>query len=231
VTEEPRRALVIVAHPDDAEFTCAGTVARLVSEGWDVRYVLVTSGDMGSHDEGMTREKLGPIREREQRAAAKVLGVSECVFLREPDGFVEDSVELRGKLVREIRRSQPHTLITWDPFRRAFNHRDHRVTGLAALDAAYPLARTHLSFPEQLDDGLRPHSVREVLLVGADQPDYHVDVTETFEKKVQALGKHKSQIGRWPVREIRKRLRGRMEEAGKEAGYPLAEAFRRISWG
>ncbi len=230
MTAEPQRALVIVAHPDDAEFTCAGTVARMSAEGWEVYYVLVTSGDMGSHDERMTREKLGPIREREQRAAAKVLGVRECVFLREPDGFVEDTVELRGKLVREIRRFRPDRLITWDPFRRSFNHRDHRLTGLTALDAAYPLARTHLSFPEHAEEGLQPHGIKEVLLAGADQPDYHVDVADFFEKKIQALRRHKSQIGQWPLREIRKRLRGRMEEAGKEAGFALAESFRRIAW-
>lgn len=220
-----------MAHPDDAEFACAGTVARMSAEGWEVYYVLVTSGDMGSHDENMTRAKMGPLREKEQRAAAQVLGVRECVFLREPDGFVEDTVELRGKLVREIRRFRPNRLMTWDPFRRSFNHRDHRLAGLTALDAAYPLARTHLAFPEHLAEGLQPHGIKEVLLAGADQPDYHVDVTDFFEKKIQALRRHKSQIGQWPLREIRKRLRGRMEEAGKEPGFKLAESFRRISWG
>lgn len=229
-TEEPRKALVIVAHPDDAEFLCAGAVARWAAEGWEVSYVLATSGDMGSHDAEMTRERLGALREKEQLQAAKVLGVRECVFLRYPDGFVDDTVEFRGRLVRQIRRFRPDVLVTWDPFRRGFNHRDHRLTGQAALDAAYPLARSHLSYPEQLEEGLAPHRVHEVLLAGTDQPDYYVDVSDFFHKKIQALRRHKSQIGRYPARELRKRVRERMAEVGKEPGYKLAEAFRRIEW-
>jgi len=230
LTDEARRALVIVAHPDDAEFMCGGSVARWCADGWDVNYVLATSGDMGSHDPEMTRDGVRAVREREQRAAAKVLGVRECVFLGYPDGFVEDTPEFRGSLVREIRRFQPDVLVTWDPFRRGFNHRDHRLTGLCALDAAYPLARTHLAYPEQLDEGLKPHRVREVLLAGTDQPDYYVDVTDAFAAKIRALRAHKSQIGRYPVRELRKRVRERLAEVGKEAGYKLAEGFHRLDW-
>ena len=180
----PKRALVIIAHPDDAEFLCAGTVARWASEGWEVTYVLATSGDKGSHEEGMTTEKLAALREKEQRAAARVLGVSECVFLGYPDGFVEDTPEFRGRLVREIRRFKPDVIVTWDPYRLGHNHRDHRVTGQVALDAAYPLSRSHLYFPEQLEEGLQPHGAREALLAGTDRPNYHVDVSEFFGKKM-----------------------------------------------
>ena len=229
--EKPRQALVIVAHPDDAEFLCGGTVARWCSEGWTVDYLLTTSGDMGSRDPEMKREQLLAIREKEQRAAATALGVRECVFLRYPDGYVEDTVELRGRLVREIRRLKPDLVVTWDPFRRGFNHRDHRLTGQAALDAIYPLARNPLGYPEHLEDGLDVHRVNEVLLAGTDQPDYHVDVSDYLNKKMQALRKHTSQIGQAPVRELRKRLRARMAEAGKEPGYKLAESFRRLTWG
>jgi len=229
--EGPRNALVIVAHPDDAEFLCGGTVARWCSEGWTVDYVLTTSGDMGSRDPEMTRERLLALREKEQSAAAKALGVRECVFLRYPDGYVEDTVELRGKLVREIRRLKPDLVVTWDPFRRGFNHRDHRLTGQAALDAIYPLARNPLGYPEHLEDGLEVHRVNEVLLAGTDQPDYYVDVSVFLNTKINALRKHKSQIGQAPVRELRKRLRARMAEVGKEPGYKLAEGFRRITWG
>jgi len=227
----PRHALVIVAHPDDAEFLCGGTVARWCSEGWTVNYVLTTSGDMGSKDEGMTRKKLLAIREKEQRAAAKALGVHDCTFLRYPDGYVEDTVELRGKLVREIRRLKPDLVVTWDPFRRGFNHRDHRLTGQAAVDAIYPLARNPLGYPEHLEEGLEVHRVNEVLLAGTDQPDYYVDVSKFLGKKIEALREHKSQIGEAPPKELQKRLRARMAEVGKEPGYKLAEAFRRISWG
>ncbi len=228
--DEPRRALVIVAHPDDAEFACAGTVARWCAEGWEVNYVLVTSGDMGSHDPAMTRESLARLREREQRRAAKVLGVRECVFLGYPDGFLEDSAEFRGRLVREIRRFRPDVVVTWDPFRGNFNHRDHRLTGSAALDALYPLARSHLAYPEHLAEGLEPHRVGEVLLAGTDRPNYYVDVTDFFQTKMKALRRHRSQVGRYPSRELRKRLRERLAAVGKEGGYPLAEAFHRIEW-
>lgn len=227
---EPKRALVIVAHPDDAEFLCAGSVARWVAEGWQVGYVLVTSGDKGSHDEGTTAEKLAAIREKEQLAAAKALGVSDCVFLGYPDGFVEDTAELRGKLVREIRRFKPDVVVTWDPYRLGHNHRDHRLTGQAVLDAVYPLSRSHLYYPEQLEEGLQPHRVSEALLAGTDRPNYHVDVSDFLHKKMKALRCHKSQIGRYPAGELRKRLRERMAEVGKEAGFKLAEAFHRIEW-
>jgi LmbE family N-acetylglucosaminyl deacetylase len=231
VAEEPRRALVIVAHPDDAEFLCGAAVARWCSEGWEVSYLLTTSGDMGSHDGAMSRERLGLIREKEQRQAAEVLGVRECVFLRYPDGFVEDTVEMRGDIVREIRRLKPDTVVTWDPFRRSFTHRDHRITGQSALDAVFPLSRNHLAFPEQLAEGLQPHRVKEVLLAGAAEPDFYVDVTDFLEKKIQALRKHKSQLRQAPLRELRKRVRERMAEVAKDQEFELAEAFRRISWG
>ena len=230
MAEEPRKALVIVAHPDDAEFLCGGTIARWCAEGWEVNYVLATSGDMGSHDPEMTRERLAVLREREQQQAAKALGVRQCVFLRYPDGSVEDTAEFRGQLVRQIRRFRPDLVVTWDAFRGSFNHRDHRLTGQAVLDAVYPLARSRLSYPEHLEEGLEPHHVREVLLAGTDQPNYYVDVSDFFAKKMQALRRHKSQIGRHPARELRKRLRERLAAVGKEAGYELAEAFRRIEW-
>jgi len=222
--------MVIVAHPDDAEFLCGGTVAKLVQSGWTVHYMLTTSGDMGSKDPKMTREKLGRIREREQTAACKVLGVSEVIYLRYPDGFVEDTAEMRGRIVREIRRLKPWTVITWNPFRQSFTHRDHRLTGQAAVDAVFPLARDPLAYPEHVEEGLQPHRVMELLLAG-ENPDHWIDVPEeAFRTKILALKKHKSQIGAAPIRELTKRLRDRMAEAGKEKGYKMAEGFRRMSW-
>lgn len=230
--EPPRKALVIVAHPDDAEFLCGGTVARWCAEGWEVNYVLTTSGDMGSREDGMTRVKLASIREEEQRNAATVLGVKECVFLGYPDGFVEDTPELRGKLVREIRRFKPDVVVTWNPYRTSFTHRDHRLTGQAALDAIFPLARNPLGYPEHLEDGLETHRVNEVLLAGVEEPDYYVEVTnEHLKTKIRALQEHKSQIGQAPAKEIRKRVKARMEEVGKKGGHKMAEAYRRMTWG
>ncbi|HEY8765871.1 MAG TPA: PIG-L deacetylase family protein [Dehalococcoidia bacterium] len=228
--KHPRTAMVIVAHPDDAEFLCGGTVAKLVQSGWKVYYMLTTSGDMGSKDPEMTREKLGQIREEEQSAACDVLGVKEVVYLRYPDGFVEDTAEMRGRIVRELRRLKPHTVITWNPFRSSFTHRDHRLTGQAAVDAVFPLARDPLAYPEQIEEGLQAHRVMELLLAG-DNPDYWVEIPEeAFKTKIAALRKHKSQIGSAPLPELKKRLRARMKEAGKENGYQLAEGFRRMAW-
>lgn len=230
--EPPETALVIVAHPDDAEFLCGGTVAKLVGEGWTVHYLLTTSGDMGSKDPAMTRDRLGAIREKEQRAACDVLGVSELIFLRYPDGFVEDTAEMRGRIVREIRRLKPHTVITWNPFRTTFTHRDHRLTGQAAVDAVFPLSRDPLAYPEQLGEGLEAHRVMELLLAGAENPDHWIEIPEeAFKAKIAALRKHRSQLGSAPIAELRKRVRARMAEAGKDHGFKLAESFRRISWG
>ena len=226
-----KTALVIVAHPDDAEFLCGGTVAKWVAEGWTVHYMLTTSGDMGSKDPEMTREKLGAIREKEQRAACDVLGVKETVFLRYPDGFVEDTAEMRGRIVRELRRLKPHTVITWNPFRTTFTHRDHRLTGQSAVDAVFPLSRDPLAYPEHLEEGLESHRVMELLLAGAENPDHWVEIPESaFKTKIAALKKHKSQIGGGPIAEMRKRLKARMAESGKDHGYKLAESFRRIAW-
>jgi LmbE family N-acetylglucosaminyl deacetylase len=127
----PGKALVIMAHPDDAEFTCSGTVAKWCAEGWEVRYVLVTGGDKGTHDPEMYPEKLAAIREEEQRAACRVLGVKECIFLGYPDGFTVEGAELRGQVVRLLRLYRPDVVITWDAFRGTFNHRDHRNVGTA----------------------------------------------------------------------------------------------------
>ena len=231
--DHPKTAMVIVAHPDDAEFLCGGTVAKLVAEGWEVTYMLTTSGDMGSKDPVMTREKLGKLREKEQVAACNVLGVKDTIFLRYPDGFVEDTAEMRGRIVRELRRVKPWTVITWNPFRTTFTHRDHRLTGQATVDAVFPLARDPLAYPEHLEEGLESHRVMEMLLAGAENPDHWVEIPEeAFKTKIDALRKHKSQLPGAPMKELRKRLRARMEEAAAEQdGMKMCESFRRMAWG
>jgi LmbE family N-acetylglucosaminyl deacetylase len=229
--EGPRTALVIVAHPDDADFLCAGTVAGWCDKGWDVYYVLATSGDKGSPDPDITPQELAATREREQRQAANVLGVKECIFLGHPDGFLEDTVDLRRQIVRLIRRYRPHVVITWDGHRRAFNHRDHRTIGVATRDAVTPAAHNMQYYRELRDEGLEPHRIDELLLVGSDEPDYHVDISAYFDKKTEALRCHVSQM-RQPIDEERlKGWRRWHEQVGKKAGYPLAEAFRRIKMG
>lgn len=221
----------MVAHPDDAEFLCGGSIAKLCAEGWEVNYILTTSGDMGTRDDKMSRPAMAAIREKEQVEAATVLGVKEVVFLRYPDGFYEDTAESRGKIVREVRRLKPDLVITWDPYRTSFTHRDHRLTGQSTMDALYPLARNPLGYPEHLLEGLEVHRVNEVWLAGSPDPDHYVDVTDQFDIRIKALRKHKSQIGGAPIAGLRKRLRDRLKEVAKEQEFELGEAFRRIVWG
>jgi LmbE family N-acetylglucosaminyl deacetylase len=130
-----------------------------------------------------------------------------------------------------MKRFKPDVVVTWSPYRQSFTHRDHRLTGQAAIDALYPLARNPHGFPEHLDAGLEPWRVTEVLLAGSEQPDYYVDVTDYFDKKVEALRKHKSQIGGGNIRELKKRLKERMADVAKDQEFELAEGFRRIQWG
>jgi LmbE family N-acetylglucosaminyl deacetylase len=224
--EGPGKAMVIVAHPDDAEFLCAGTIAKWCAEGWEIRYVLVTGGDKGTHDATMTPEKLAAIREEEQRAACRLLGVKECILLGYPDGFTSESSELRGQIVRLLRLHKPDVVITWDGFRGSFNHRDHRNVGIATMDAVYPIVRDRLFYQHHEDDGLDSHQVNEVMLAGAADPNYTVDVTAYWEKKVDAILCHTSQIGGRTKEDF---LKEREEREKKEPGKPVEERFRRWS--
>ncbi len=162
--QDKKVVMVVCSHPDDSEFAVAGTVAKWVREGREVIDVICTNGDKGSSDPDMTPDRLAGIREQEQRAAAKVLGISEVVFLGHPDGGLEDSPAFRGELVRLIRKYRPDLVMTHDPYRPYRGHRDHRITGLVTLDAIYPYARGHLFYPEHRAEGLKPYSVREVYL-------------------------------------------------------------------
>lgn len=224
--EGPLTAMVIMAHPDDAEFVCSGTVAKWCAEGWTVYYVLVTGGDKGTHDPLMHPEKLAAIREEEQRAACRVLGVKECIFLGYPDGFTVDEHELRGQVVHLLRLYRPDVVVTWDAFRGTFNHRDHRNVGTVVADAIYPLVRDRLFYSRDEEDGLESHQVNEVLLAGVENADYTVDITEHWEKKVDAILCHTSQIGGRTKEDFLKDRRLRDE---KEPGKPVEERFRRWS--
>jgi LmbE family N-acetylglucosaminyl deacetylase len=166
------RAMVITAHPDDAEFGAAGTIAKLVREGCEVTYVIVTNGNKGSSDRTMTPERLARIRAEEQRNAARVLGVERVEFLGYEDGEVEDTRALRRDVSREIRRFRPDLVICQNPGRTynlGASHRDHRVVGGVALDCVYPLARDHMAFPELLPEH-EPHKVREVYVMQWQSP-------------------------------------------------------------
>jgi LmbE family N-acetylglucosaminyl deacetylase len=225
-----RRILVVVAHPDDAEFGCGGSVARWIAEGKEVFYCLLTSGNRGSDDPDMTPERLAVVREAEQRAAARSLGVADVSFLGYPDGDLEDTREARRDVVREIRRVRPDRLVTQNPFPSLnpySGHRDHRHAGRLALDAIYPYARDRLHFPELLAAGFQPHKVREVYMVGHAEPDVVVDITGTMDRKLAALRCHASQVGK-DFAGVEARVRERAAEVGKPHGHTYAEAFRMI---
>lgn len=231
---ESLRYLSIVAHPDDLDFGCAGTTAVLTSSGNEVIYCLVTSGEAGGSDSTISRPQMASIRQDEQRAAAKVVGVTELHFLGFPDGAVESGLELRKALARVIRQVRPDRVLAQSP-QRNFNrmygsHPDHLAVGESTLNAVYPDARNQFAFPELLaDEGLEPHTVSEVWLMGGPKADHYVDITDTFEKKMEALLCHKSQIA--DPEQMTARLRERSEAVGVKAGFGegrMAEAFRRL---
>lgn len=222
----PGSAMVIVAHPDDAEFTMAGTVAAWTRAGCRVTYVVCTDGNAGSHEPGMTREKLAEIRRSEQRAACETLGVGEVVFLGYDDGLLQPTLELRKDLVRAIRQYRPEVVLTSDPTRmfsgnRYINHPDHRAAGQAALDAVAPAAQMPLLWPETGE----PHKVQRVYVYGNDEPNEWVDIGATLATKLEALKKHASQMGDWDPTE---RITQWAAEVAKEQEMDYAEAFRVI---
>ena len=225
--DDSTTVLVVTPHPDDAEGGAGGTIARWTSQGKKVVLVVCTNGDKGTSDRTVTPEKLAKTREAEQKHAAEALGIADVVFLGFPDQGLEDSTELREKIVRQIRIHKPDTVITIDPNRPYTRHRDHFVTGRVTLDAVFPYSRDHLAYPEHLKEGLEPHKVREVYMWGSEAPDTFLDITETFDAKMEALHRHASQMG--STRDEREaRSRTRHGEIGKRIGVELAEAFKRI---
>lgn len=224
----PLTLMAIMAHPDDIDFGSAGSIAKWCAEGWTVYYVLATSGDKGTHDPSMTRQELAAIREEEQREAARVLGVKQCFFLGYPDGWVLPTTELRGQIVRLFRQYKPDVVLTWDGFRTSFNHIDHRNIGIAVRDAVYPATRDRLYYAEHEAEGLPEHRVNEMLLAGADNPDYFVDISAFIEKKVDAMLAHKSQVSTHDRDEMRKSL---MSRGGRQGRGGTVESFKRVHIG
>jgi LmbE family N-acetylglucosaminyl deacetylase len=217
--------MVIFAHPDDAEVQCAGTIALWVEAGKRITYVVLTKGDKGTQDPSMAGDALAQIRQEEQLKAASELGVEKVLFLPNSDGELEVSLERRKILTRIIREHQPEVMITHDPWMRYQLHPDHRASGTLALDAVIS-ARDPLYFSEQVQEGLEPCRVRRALLFASDQPDFWMDIGGTIEKKISALGQHRSQVKRWPNWE--EWMRKRAQDAGASQGLKYAEAFKRL---
>ncbi len=226
--------LIVGAHPDDNDFGSGGTAARAAGSGARVIYLIATTGQRGSSDESMTPRKLSSLRKKEQKEAAKILGVEEVIFLDYVDGEVTPDIRLKEKVVIQIRRYRPGIVVTMDPSFFYFkdsgfvNHSDHRAIGEATLDACYPLARDLLSFPGHARSGLKPHKVRELLLHSFVPGDanFYVDITATFDRKMKALAAHRSQVG--DMEDLEPWMREHARRAGKLAGCRLAEAFVRL---
>jgi len=225
-----RRILCIAAHPDDIEFTVAGSVAGWTSEGREITFCLATTGSAGTNEHTPSSEGLIPIRERESREAARILGVQDVIFLGHQDGVVEPTIALRRDLTRVIRRCRPDVVVCGDPTVRYYgnqylNHPDHRAVASAALDAVFPSSETRAIFPELLTEGLEPHKVKEVWITGAIPPDAWIDIGDTLGRSARRSRRTSRRWARasgstiswgWAVRD------------GKHAGVKHAEAFRRM---
>jgi LmbE family N-acetylglucosaminyl deacetylase len=221
----PQSAMTIFAHPDDAEFSCSGTVAKWVKAGCEITYILITSGNAGTHDPTYTPESLLEVREREQRQACAVLGVKYIEFLRHDDGRVVADLNLRRELVRLIRQYKPEVVFCGDPtqvfwLNNRLNHPDHRAAALAAIDAVFPASEMELLWPEAGP----AWKVHGVYVRTTAEVNNWIDVSDTIDLKIKALREHHSQLDDY--KELEETIRQRAADAGQEKGMLFAEAFR-----
>ena len=224
------RGMVVVAHADDAEWGCSGTVAKLCAEGWEMVYVLCTDGSKGIDDPEISGEELIRIRMEEQTNAGKVLGLHDVVFLGYEDAMLQPSLDLRRDIAKQIRRYRPNLVICQNPVRdlvgRGYiGHPDHFAAGEATLAAVYPTSRDRLTFPELLAEGLEPHKVPELWIMDRQNADQYVDVTDYIETAVNALRAHASQVD---SDDADRYLKGWRSEIGAKVGFQYAEAFKRF---
>jgi LmbE family N-acetylglucosaminyl deacetylase len=229
------RVLAIMAHPDDLEFSCGGTLAKWSDEGADLTVCIVTDGSTGTQDRDLMGPRLAEVRRQEAEAAAKVIGARDVVWMGRRDGYVEYTLDLRREFARLFRKYRPHRFMVMDPVStiedRFINHPDHRAVGQGSLDVTLSAGTTPGHFPELLEEGLEPwRGLREVWIAGAGAKPVVVDISTTIKRKIDALMCHRSQVGddraaveRW--------IRGRTETEGRRAGYPYGESFQVISEG
>lgn len=229
---KPHIILGVAAHPDDLDYSAAGSFASFASQGAAVHYLILTDGSKGTSDREATAQNLRKIREKEQQESLRAIGAKSVQFLGYPDGELVVTMELKKEIVKTIRQLKPDVVVTFDPSmlysanRGFINHPDHRAAGQATLDAVFPLARDHLSFPELDNLGFKPHKVKTILLANFNETNFRVDITKTIDRKIEALKAHKSQVSDITATEIR--IRKLAEEAGQPAGFKYAEQFVRI---
>ena len=233
--ETPQKILVILAHPDDPEFFCGATLARWALAGHEIHYCLLTCGDKGSDDPNISSDELCRMRHEEQENAARIIGVKSVSFLDHPDGYLVPDMSLRRDVTRIIRKFAPDVLVTCDPTNiypsesYPLNHPDHRAAGQAVLDAVFPASGSGLFFPELLAEGYTPHRPNEVWISVTNQANTELDVTDTWEKKIQAVLEHKSQIA--DPESLIDRMRNRWKTSSSAEEEPrYKEEFRVISW-
>lgn len=223
--------MFIFAHPDDIEFGSAGTAAKWAKYGSQITYVLITDGNVGSHDATFDKEKLAETRRQEQNAAAQVAGVQQVIYLGYHDGMLEPTLELRQALVKLIRQHKPNVVVCGDP-RSVFpsddyiNHPDHRAAAIAAVEAVFPACEMRLLYPEFEAEGIMPHKVNHVYISYAPDANVYVDISETMPLKIEALRQHSSQFGDWDPSEM---VTNWSKETGKQVGFAYAEAYRRLT--
>jgi LmbE family N-acetylglucosaminyl deacetylase len=223
--------LGVGAHPDDLDFSAAGSFARWAREGHNCYYLICTDGRKGSDDPKMTEDRLIEIRKQEQIAAGKILGIKEVVFLGHRDTELVTDLNLKREITAQIRKFKPDTVVSLDPtfyysVERGFvNHTDHRAAGAATLDAVFPLARDRLTFPELEKDQLTPHKVKTLLMVNFDNANFGMDISDTLNLKISALKAHTSQISEEAI----KRSRTIAETTGKKFGFKYGEGFIKLT--
>jgi LmbE family N-acetylglucosaminyl deacetylase len=229
---KPRVVLGVAAHPDDLDFSAGGTMATFAQAGADVYYLILTDGCKGTSDKNTSSEKLVHMRQDEQRAAGKILGVKDVIFLAYEDGMLEITAGLKKDIARVIRQLKPEVVVTMDPTvayvaeHGFINHPDHRAAGQATLDAVYPLARDHLSFPDLFAEGYAPHKVQTLLLTNLKDHNWSQDISDVIDQKSQALAAHVSQG--MAEKSLQDTMRNIAAADGAKAGLQYAETFMRI---
>ncbi|MFH1522860.1 MAG: PIG-L family deacetylase [Patescibacteria group bacterium] len=226
-----RKFLIFSPHPDDLDFACSGTCAKLISEGNEVVYCIITNGEKGGRKLNQSKKEMIAIREQEQRNAGKVVGVKKVIFLRQADGDLEHTRELRKKITEIIRKVKPNIVISFDPSNNSFDnfyryHRDHRIAAEVVFDAIYPAVGSEVFFPELMKKNILPHKIDEVWFYAPERPNFFINITKTIDKKIKALKKHKSQIKN--IIGLEKRIRDWAKENGKKRRMPYAETFRKV---
>lgn len=229
---QPRVVLGVAAHPDDLDVGAGGTLAHFAAQGAEVHYLILTDGGKGSDDPSMTASQLTQLRRAEQQAALEAVGGKSVTFLDYPDGELEVTLALKKEIIKAIRTVKPDVVITMDPTvvysakNGIINHPDHRAAGQATLDAVFPLARDWMAFPELFHAGFEPHKTETVLLVNFNENNFSIDITDSFDAKINALKAHVSQFG--DAKGLSGWMRTMAEAQGVAAGYTLAESFMRI---